>query len=545
MHLYTMRPQILAMVVVCGCSRSPDLDASSGPDAGSSSAPDTGSPSEPDASDTTKPTTGSTTHPDAGSSSSEAGSSSSEPDTGTIPDLTKVHFDIAWHADAPVPATAEGAWPEAPPWLIAGGWRQYFFSNGRTFMCSHPESIIPPAQGDVPIASFDGCGLTHASALSLLPDDGPLTGHWNPCIAGPGMCGVGGVDPDLIARYPDDPYLPLHVAGRSYDAAFSVHAYRGADEKDYLFSINHDENKNSELWSPTAGIQVGPGCYYRWSSNSLRPDIAPERGACGEDLCASTNTATLCAPDSGFAEYWPTYYGFVTGSWNALSEDTGWGASEFLRMGPLVWPRYGFINADGDNTGGGLRHPTGIRDGEFLYLFYLDDTDASRGIKIARAHVPDGLGPGGWRVYDSTTDLFSEPGLPEGYEIDKIREFFTAWGPQAEPIPETGLNENTQRFAVARIRQGVDGHPAFLGVQTDNMWDGHCQISFRLAPDLVHWTPRNVVWTSPDFNQCRAQYLILSDKAGSTNEEIDLEEFYLVGGAFDGRLQFFRVTGTL
>jgi hypothetical protein len=111
------------------------------------------------------------------------------------------------------------------------------------------------------------------------------------------------------------------------------------------------------------------------------------------------------------------------------------------------------------------------------------------------------------------------------------------------PLPGTGIKENTQRFAVARIRGGIDGQSAYLAVQSDNNWDGDCQASFRLSYNLVDWGPRAVVWTRDHEGQCAAQYLILAHASGGSNEEIDLSGFRLIGGAFNGQLQFFRASG--
>jgi hypothetical protein len=241
--------------------------------------------------------------------------------------------------------------------------------------------------------------------------------------------------------------------------------------------------------------------------------------------------------------------------WNEYTEKTGWGGSRFKSMGPIAWPTDGYIDNQGNQLSCGLRHPSSIvveetvkgARSEHIYVYYLDTSKTSTGVKVARAEVKETIPnmEGYFKVYNGETGGFTENALPSGYETARIREFFTQKGPKSSPILETDFVQ-TCRFSVAKIF----GTNLYLGVEEfldfrygDKPRD---EIALRLSTDLVHWGPRRVILSFPNW-QSGLNYPIFLRKDGSDNTIIDADEFYIVGGArrTTGTLSIYRIRGHL
>jgi hypothetical protein len=134
-------------------------------------------------------------------------------------------------------------------------------------------------------------------------------------------------------------------------------------------------------------------------------------------------------------------------------------------QGPIVWPAAGY---DGSH---GVRHPTSIVFGGFVYVFYLD---TSRGICVARAR------PGALR-FSTWTGKGWARSLPKGF--NRWRPRFDARGPDARAIMG-----RTFFFAVERDGAG------FVGLGFGDPTDRSFGTTVWRSKDLLHWSKGRTLW---------------------------------------------------
>jgi hypothetical protein len=138
-------------------------------------------------------------------------------------------------------------------------------------------------------------------------------------------------------------------------------------------------------------------------------------------------------------------------------------------LGPIVWPRDGYLKAGREPASHGVRHPTSIRSGRWIYLFY-DDTSFRNRIVVARARG-EGLGrPGTWSTW---TGRGWAPSLPAGSFAHKLR----ARGPAGCPVLP-GIN-----YFFSVMRQ--DGE--YVGLAQGSPTATTVATVEYVSRDLVHW----------------------------------------------------------
>lgn len=380
-----------------------------------------------------------------------------------------VAADVLGSATLDISAAPYGA-TELPPWIIPGGWRGYILSTGHSLYCPSPENLLTS-----PIrASRTDCAL--------------IVGR-------------------STYAYDRDLYLPASqdysgsLWKKNYYGSFSGHVTLRDTPMAKLISINHGENKNELIHGQ------------RYQSEVNR-DV----------------DALSCA--SGYAggaweECWRAYNGFVGLSYAGFSAATQYGRQPMTDLGPIVWPSYGYLDAQGHKASFGVRHPSSLlRDG-YLYVFYVDTvntttiTDGVTCVRVARARIgADGL-PQAFQTYYH--GQFSQPALPAGFNPAHITAFLRARGPASDCAPDD-TGPGTIRFSVAAIA-GTDGLLAVEEFVDKQGW----HLALRASKDLVHWSARTVVASAASWYAAPYRYPVFLSADGWSDYEIGAGGFYVLG----------------
>ncbi|GAB3526280.1 hypothetical protein GCM10027443_01310 [Pontibacter brevis] len=314
-------------------------------------------------------------------------------------------------------------------------------------------------------------------------------------------------DPNFLQSpgYEHQPQWENYHWRRNYNGIFSAHVVEYTpSEQPILFAISHGENKNEK---------IGHNLY----QNTIRTDFVIDK-----------NNRSTYSGGVPYQDCWDAYFGFLNGNWTTYSKDNNWGSAYLNDIGPIAWPSAGYLHQDGSQASTGLRHPSSIIDGDYLYIFVVDESrNNNGGVKLIRSHVGNLLTPARYETWSGSGWV---PSLPVGFTKEKAAEFFKQEGPKNKPvIPH---DRNTIRFSVARIK----GTEEFIGMEEFIMGSGDHTIkaAFRFSNDLIHWSDRVPFYAAADWSSSALRYPIFLNNDGTSNTEIDLEEFYVLGSAGDG-----------
>ena len=389
-----------------------------------------------------------------------------------------------------------GANSEAPPWLLGnyGGKYRYLVTSTRTNLCHDPHTLLAtttPEGSPLSFAGASNCPRKLRPAHEIFPTErGPF---W------------GGLDPFWAQSYPNDVYRPTWIPRKAYHGAFAGHVIQGGNGDTVLITFNHSENVNHRVQDN--------GTY----QNSV---VHVNREDCVQDFAVGQTC-------------WASYSAFVTIAATPFNENTDWGAGDpgqlWASYGPVVWPRKGYRKLDAArgwvkvndwNGLTGVQHPSSFIHDGFIYLFYLEENE---GVMVARANVASSGLPGYFHVFRQGSG-FTEPALPAGFDQDHIENFLHLPGPTNGTLilDDPGVN----RFSVARIR-GTGDEDLFLGVETYLTASGGTGVALRVSPNLTSWSEREVAFETTA--SASSLYSIPLDNTGTTNSEVDLNDFYVVG----------------
>ncbi len=281
---------------------------------------------------------------------------------------------------------------------------------------------------------------------------------------------------------------------RNYYGVFSSHSMGGR-----IVSFMHGENKNEKIEN-------------NFFQNTINKNVQAEK-------CFSGYKSGV------YEDCSEAYNAFVGMSWVTSNASTGWGAQEFSDEGPVVWPSLGYIDSNGKKTSGGVRHPSSIVSGDFIYLFYLDTSFSGEpgkawGIKVARAPLASGGQPGSFNSYYA--GRFDQSSLPKGFNKNQVSDFFARSGPKADIIFQS---TSPMRFSVAAIK----GTNLFAGIE-ETVEDGRWLLRLRTSKNLFQWSaPKNIISIPGNWDEGVIHYPIFLDKSGWSNTEIDFGDFYILG----------------
>lgn len=317
---------------------------------------------------------------------------------------------------------------------------------------------------------------------------------------------------------------------RTYNGALRAHVVGvGPDRK--VIGIMHGENQNYGNDG-----EYAPEC-----------DTAP--------TCVRTNvgdvSVALAAPAAGYQgmTYLPSWASFrAFANLGYVPFAGGWSSTQsFIDLGPVIWPDHLYVTATGG--GGGPYHPTSFVNDNSFFAYYLDvpsTPSIPQCIAAARAPLAPGTLPGPLLVYnETTTPTYSNPSLPTGFNVDPNSNFFSHLGGASTCLIKDG--KIALYFNVARLR----GTPYFISAHhrthsytaAELAEDGlegigwHEQIVLRLSTDPGNWDlapaylveDRYVPGSTLPWGNLKFTYPIFYDKEGLTNDEVDPDDFYLVG----------------
>jgi hypothetical protein len=372
-------------------------------------------------------------------------------------------------------------WNEAPPWVVKGGWYQYFLSTHFSAMWSTPVSLATPRNQHFVVGSKADHGPTWIVSSS----------HWWGKFYRPDHL-------DSEAHIYQQNWNNDHWR-RNYNGVFSAHLIEQlAGQQPVLFAISHGENKNEK---------IGANLY----QNSVRTSFK-----------ADANNPSTYSGGSPYQDCWEAYFGFLNGNWIEYTKKTDWGNQYLHDLGPIAWPAAGYIKADGSQASNGLRHPSSLVHDGYVYIYVLDAShDGTAGIKLIRSKLETVKTP---ELYEAWTAEGWAPSLPKGFRKENSALFFSTRGPESSPVFTP--DRNTIRFSVAKLRGSAN---RFIGVEEYLESSGQIFLALRYSDDLITWSDRTVIYTAKNWHASKIKYPIFLNKDGSTNTEIDAEDFYILG----------------
>ena len=381
-------------------------------------------------------------------------------------------YHIAGASSGGVNSPPFAPYPEIPPWQVPQGWNTFYMTTDATYRCSSPSSLL----GGSPF-ELQYCGL--------------------------------------ISKYYYN--SPTSVWNTMYDGLFSAHTLtpemQGKTSGDsIIIAFDHVENKNT----------IAHGITFQ---NTFEPWIK----ASGPNHCVSGTDSS-----GNYTDCWTAYNGIIEMSWQPSTAATGWGAaSYYTHEGVVVWPSDGYIRpwtdsdplpkyAQGVATNGN-RHPHSIIDGNYIYLYYLDESPTNSGIKLARAPLTGGARPGTFSSFGLKDFSPSPDALPAGFTMENLQKFLSTPGPKNSTI--LGANRQSISFSAAHVGTGR----CFAGVEEYLDPNGKWMIFLWKSNDLSHWTQVSTLRTSTNWGTGDLHYPIFLDSTGRTNTEIAADQFYIEG----------------
>ena len=398
-----------------------------------------------------------------------------EPETGTS-DLNTKTIQIK----ASMPGFAI---PEACPSIL--------FVNGKSYLTvpTGHSVTIPLNASAKPIDIFKSLFCLDSNNAWLSCDNMAQTGLR--------IMGKGGVTTEEFNK--DDCWKPGYPYWkRSYYSSFGITTAK-IDGTEYVFSINHGENKNEKFQDGRKYMNT----------------IQAKRVYADNEYSGPRQTANGLVYD----DYAPSYFAF-TGLSVVPANEFKQGVmlnDDKYDKGPIVWPTNGYIDINGNRTNSGLRHPSIFVDNGYIYVYYLDNDR----IRVARAPLSSKGEPGSFKAYANGN--WETDALPSGFDKNS-RSFFRKGIGETTAILK---GSRSLRFSVAKLK----GTPYYIGVEEYfTSWPAAgCQ--FRLSKDLVNWSEPFKIPGSyvTNYNTGTLHYPVFYNKDFTSNTEIDPEEFYLMG----------------
>jgi hypothetical protein len=373
---------------------------------------------------------------------------------------------------------------EVPPWIIGGGWRTYFFDDGRkSYIWSSPSSLIDNSTIDLKNDAVGPFNVTYPYIL-----DGAYSSN-----------------------------NPAYNWKRNYHAVFTAQYINHPSAGTVSLAYCHGENKN-EVFDDCAS-----GAHYQ---NTIQPNMLIN---CSDHLTWSGG--------SPYQDGWKAYNGILSAAWVPNNQQTNWGQQFFSNeLGPIAWPSMGYITTNGERKSNGLIHPSSIIVDGFIYIFYVETgswtpSEEGRlgGVKLLRVNINDALDASQYQTYykDQNGIQTWNPSLPAGFTKDNMLSYASVQGPKSTDI----LNDNNTtgqvvRFSVARVKNTN----YFIGLEQYSDWTSPTYyLAVRFSADLLDWTPRQVIYSAVNWDNSKLNYPVFLDKTGWSNNEVDGDDFYIIG----------------
>jgi hypothetical protein len=377
---------------------------------------------------------------------------------------------------------------EVPPWIVGGGWRSYFFVDGReSNIWSSPKSLIDN------------------SVIDLKND-----------AVGPFRAMYPHINDYQFTTYPYSNNWKRNYAG-FYSAHYFGHPVQGTITLGFM----HGENKNEVLsGSCTSGTYV---------QNTMRPAVTKD--------CNDGDTYS----GPGKSDGWDAYHSILSAAWIPNNQNNNWGQGYFSNdIGPICWPNNGYVTSTGIKTTTGFRHPSSIIVGDYLYIFIMQggsyeglitETEGRKGgVKLIRVLKTESLDPSKYEIFykDELGNVFWNPSLPAGFNKDYMLSFVSTPGPKSTGILEDYSDiSDVVRFSVAKVKN----KNYYVGLEQYRLWAAPSvyKLALRYSTDLMNWTDRYDIYTANSWAEGKLNYPVLLDKYGWSNTDVDEDDFYVVG----------------
>lgn len=320
---------------------------------------------------------------------------------------------------------------------------------------------------------------------------------------------VGSVNPNGQPNYlnPANSVYNQSPWKMAYDGALNVNIINN----NRLVALRHGENSNSTLGGFKYQNTVFPNVKVDVCSSGYVNGVYQHCGA------ALTSYANL-----GWANYNPS---------------TGWNKEDWHDEGPVLWPPTPLLYRNLDGTrgpAGGPYHTTTFQGNDgYMYAYTISQIGTENNHDqcnvIARAPVSGNLMPGTWKYYYNGN--FSSDALPTGFTKERINDFYsTPAGPATCILPNTA-NVAHLYFNVAKIKNT----PFYIGVEESLPNRTSWRMGVRISTDLVNWSDIQVLSTAANWGSGQKfSYPIFYNKEGNSSNEIDANEFYILGNGADG-----------
>ena len=308
------------------------------------------------------------------------------------------------------------------------------------------------------------------------------------------------IAPDKV---PDGPYWR-----RNYGSVFGTFQNGGN-----LYAVIHGENKN----------EIVDGVKYKNNVEPLTKTYGPDDYSGKGD-------------DGIYRDAWKHYFNFLNIQWTPIDQLHTTGSLLKHDEGPIIWPTDGYIfefDGEAHQACDGLRHPSVIVDGGYIYVYYLDSSSSNFGMHVARAPLSSNGMPGSFKKYYNGS--FSQPALPDGFDKNDP-QFLRKGSGRSTPVIEC---ENPVRFSVAR----PNGTPYQISVQ-EEIADGKNTILLRASKDFIHWSdPVEIPGIAVEgWHDGNLHDPLIYSKDFSSSTDVDASEFYIVGTSMAADSQGWPIT---
>lgn len=400
---------------------------------------------------------------------------------------------------------------------------------------------------------YSGLCVANATALNVAPDDPPLG------FGDASTCSVP-VSGESWRNWPPND-IPQHTEWfRNYDGIMAVvHASTS------LLLLRHGEHKNELNWLN--------GMLYQGLINA---DVD------AHDCFSGFNNGT-------FSDCQAAYNAFVSASLlNPFSAATCFGLGPLgnvstTDLGPIAWPRDGYLNASGGKASFGVRQPgASVHWDGGLTLFYIDNSFDTADVWVARA--PPGIPTAdSFRAYNAHTQKWDLPLLPPGFNKGDVMASLRAGSPAGAPgsggAPAFPLFPSSGAVHATAARLTVGGAPTNLSIvlydivnytecfrgEGSNVVDAHAgagvglgsrllaeqqqsrarvpkgpsqsdctppwRLFLRVTEDFAVFSDavELALYASPGWDAAPLAYPTLLSADGTRADEIDAGEFFIVG----------------
>ncbi len=399
------------------------------------------------------------------------------------------------------------------------GKRLYILSGGNSHICQSDGNML---NQDV-VIPVSNCRV-NASKNVIVPGDQNDAQRWlNPA--------------DIADEMVRDPWR------FSYDGIFTVTVNPVTNK---IFFGRYFEHQNYVYRWRSGFRECGnnPANYYLYRGN-IHTNVSSDYCTCEQQsyvcqgwgdtnpLCIDGNN--ICPADLSGVEHDHSYPSMAVGAtmgWADFSPTAGYQLSEVHDEGPIIWSQQAY-RVNGKNAYKDVAPGESIIRNGYIYFFYTmkprgNQNNNASCFGLARSRLEDNGLPGTWKNYYQGS--FGPNALPSGFDKSRISEFYEAKGGAADcvlPLAEEYQDQGVATWInVAKFKD----LPYYISVEeTSPHWQTY-QMGVRFSADLINWTPLQIIETKDttwgDSNYTYPRFL---NKEGTTNKEIDPEEFYLYG----------------